>query len=183
MSTATLITADEFARMSFDMPVELVRGEIVEMTVPGYRHGVVCLNVGFRIRLWTSSQSVKWIVATNDSGIVTQLDPDTVRGADVQAIRADRLGSDGVVRHYLRVAPELTVEVLSPSDRFSDVMAKVEEYLELGVQEVWIVDPESRSVRLCHPDGRFTTVRAGQTLSSVPLVGLSIPVDQLFESV
>lgn len=60
MSTATtLITAEEFMAMSFDRPTELVRGEIIEMTNPGGRHGLVCANAGFRCSVSEFFQGVQ----------------------------------------------------------------------------------------------------------------------------
>jgi len=67
MSVSTLITADEFARMSFDGPVELVRGEVVEMTRPGGVHGVVCLRAAVAMDSWTN-RNAEYQIVINDTG-------------------------------------------------------------------------------------------------------------------
>lgn len=157
MATKTLLTAEEYLQISDQGPSELVRGEVKEMSPPSYKHGVVCMNVGLAIKLWARANNAG-SVACNDSGVVTERNPDTVRGADVQFTSRSRLPGGYPDEGYPIIPPDLAVEVISPSDRWTEVVQKVDEYLEAGVLEVWLVDPQNEFVearRAGQPPVRF----------------------------
>ena len=180
MSTATLITAEEFSGMSFDKPVELVRGEIVEMTNPAMRHGEVCSNISLLLRLW-DRQHRRFVVATNDASVLTQRDPDSIRGPDVLVISRDRLPERKSPIVPSNVPPEVAVEVLSPSDRWPDVIAKVAEYLAADVREVWVVDSADKSVFVFLHEDHPTELGVDDVLTSRALDGFSCSVSDFFE--
>lgn len=178
----SLITAETFAQMSFDVPVELVRGVIVEMPRPDIAHGTVCLNIGGELRTWARAHSAG-IAAGNDSGVLTERDPDTVRGPDVVFIAAERLDGGVAPRGLTEVVPNLCVEVLSPSDRWRAVYRKVDEYFERGVQEVWVADPSRRTIEVIRPDEPPLTLTEDGELTSPILPGFACPVRVVFEGV
>ena len=179
MSTITLITAEQFDRMSFDTPVELIRGEIVHMTNPGGIHGRVCCNVPFVLETWARQQGL-YIVLTNDTGIRTQTDPDTVRGPDVIVLRRERLTGDGLPRGHLRVPPDVAIEFRSPNDRWKAILQKVGEFLRIGVTEVWIVEPQSQHVHIFRDDNEPTIVGEDETLKSQALPEFACCVSEFF---
>ena len=181
MSTAiALITADEFSAMAHEPPSELIRGEIVEMPRSGSRHGKVCSNVSYLLQSWSRQQSVPYNVISNDAGVLTEHDPDSVRGPDLYAIRNDRLPDGELPVGHMSIAPELCVEVLSPSDRWPDVLAKVSEFLIAGVQEMWVIDPAYRRVHVFRSDDEPTVLNQGENLTSTALPGLVLAVQELF---
>ena len=94
------------------------------------------------------------VCAGADGGVRLKPDPDTVRAPDVSFVRAERIPSGGLAAGYWPGAPDLAVEVLSPSDRYPEVQRKVQEYLDAGTWLVWVVDPESRTATVFHPGGR-----------------------------
>ena len=147
MSTSVTTSADEFAKMRFESPTDLVRGEIVTMNQPGLAHGIVCANIGFELQKWNRATSAG-VVATNDTGVQTESDPDTVRGADVLFVRSEKLPQEEITSGLMKAIPDLCVEVLSPSDRWRDVLSKVSEYLSAGVTEVWVADPEQQTIQV-----------------------------------
>jgi Uma2 family endonuclease len=151
MATKTLLTAEEYRRIPDRGPSELVRGEVIEMSPPSYRHGVVCVNVSVALKLWARSRNAG-SVAGNDAGVMTERNPDTVRGADVQFISRARLPGGYPDEGYPAVPPDLAVEVISPSDRWTEVVQKVDEYLEAGVLEVWLVEPQNEFVEVYRAD-------------------------------
>src|SRR5690606_30668743 len=102
-----------------DVPLELVRGEIVEMTRPGVRYGGVCAGVATALFNW-ARPGQKGRVVGNDAGIQTARDPDSVRGPDVFFIRMDRLPGGKYPEGWLETPPDLCVEVLSPNDRWPE---------------------------------------------------------------
>lgn len=91
-------------------------------------------------------------------------DPDHYRRPDVCFVRAGRLPGERVPDGDLRLAPDLAVEVLSPNDVAVQVERKVEEYLHFGVRLVWIVIPETRTVRVHRADGTGSLLRHGDVI-------------------
>ena len=80
-----LLTIDEYAKLPDAGYNELVRGRIVEMNPPTPKHGKVCGRISFFLNLFISTHDIGH-VTTNDSGVITERNPDTIRGADVAFI-------------------------------------------------------------------------------------------------
>lgn len=179
MATAEtkLITAEEFLVMTPALPhAELVRGEIVEMTPPGFRHGHVCRKVSKIIGNHVDDHDLGWLLC-NDSGMITQRNPDTVRGPDISFFSFDRLGRGEAPQGYPSVPPNVVWEVLSPSDLWKNVIAKIAEYLQVGVEVVCVIDPDERTVtnHFVEPPPQ---ILSENDLWSLPKVfpGLEVPV-------
>src|SRR5262245_43829859 len=163
--TKRLITAEEF----FEMPdppdgsrQELVRGEVVTMPPPGGRHGVCCSKINRRLGTFAEDNN-SGTVTCNDTGFISERDPDTVRGADVAFWRRERLPE--VPEGYIEVAPDLAVEVISPSDHYSRVQATIRHHLTHGVRLLWVVDPEDRSVTVYRSLHEATILTETDTIS------------------
>src|SRR5436309_15547944 len=136
-----LLTAEEFRRLPDDgRKKELVRGRVVYMNVPAPRHGYICANVVGILRPFVIERRLGRVMS-NDSGVVTEHDPDTVRGADVAYYSFDRLPPGPLPEGYLDAVPELVFEVRSPTDRPGNILAKVVEYFAAGVSAVCVLDP------------------------------------------
>ncbi len=182
-ATTAPLTADEFFRLPDPgRPAELVRGEIVMMNLPGARHGHVCANISFELRSFLDAHP-QGTVLTNDAGIVTKRDPDSVRGADVAFYSYGRIARGEMPVGYPRVAPELVFEVLSPSDEWAEALAKVAEYLKAGVVTVCLVDPETETV-IAYFLNKIEQAFRGDDALVLPdvLPRLSIPVRKLFHA-
>ena len=128
MATAVKpITAEEYRLLpDHGRPTELVRGKVTTMNLPAPRHGEICGNMVYIVKSYLATNDVGRVVS-NDSGIITERDPDTVRGADVAFYSYQRAPKGPLPNGLLPVAPELVFEVLSPTDRWSDVHIKVAE--------------------------------------------------------
>jgi Uma2 family endonuclease len=179
MSVKTLTTAEEFLEMATSAPCELVRGEVVEMGNPGARHGFVCVRVAVILSRWADSLRAGYVLS-NNSGIVTERDPDTVRGADCQFISAARLPVGLPERGYPNVPPDLAVEVISDSDRWDEITRKVSEYLGAGVAEVWIIDPAIEAILVYRLDRLPSRSDRASELVSDALPGFKCRVAELF---
>lgn len=141
------LTAAEFLELPSPpegVKLELVRGEVEAVCRPGFLHGRTQLRVGGILDQFGSTNAHGR--ATVKTGVVTEKDPDTVRGPDVSYWSAQRLPLDQDPRGYPDTAPNLAVEVLSPSNRMRKILAKMAEYFRRGVEMVWVVDPEDRTV-------------------------------------
>lgn len=184
MSTATQpLTAEEYARLpETDVPTELVRGEVIELNQPYPHHGLVCGNVFFHIRSFADAHDLGRTLC-NDAGVITERDPDTVRGPDVWFISYQKVpkGSFPTGR-YLDVVPDIAFEVKSDFDRWNKLRAKVTEYLEAGVPVVCVLDPEDGTIRLYYYD-KPEIVLAGDDPVTFPeqLPGFSMPARRFFE--
>lgn len=184
MATATtLMTAEEFARLSDTTPYELVRGELVEINRPTIRHGLVCRNDMLLLGNWADRASAGYVIP-NDTGVVTERDPDSVRGPDCFFIRAERAPVKLAEMKWLEIAPDLAVEVLSPGDAWPKVTAKVGEYLAFGVAEVWVIDPQQREMFRHRVDAGPEVLSENDTLTSeTTLPGFSCRVAEFFRDV
>jgi len=176
------ITAEEFARMPpppDGVKVELVHGELVTVCRPGFEHGLRQLRIGGLLdRFGREHQCGR---ATVETGIVTGHDPDTVRGPDVSYWSAERLPLDQIPKGYPEVAPDLCVEVLSPSNRMPGIRQKMTEYFQQGVRMVWIVDPEDRNVAVYRSLDEGRILHETATISGEDVApGVSCRVAELF---
>lgn len=170
-SSTALLTAEEFARRPDPgYPEELVKGRIVAMTPPGFRHGKVCARVARVVGNHVEEYDLGHVVS-NDAGVVTERAPDSVRGPDVAFYRYERLPRDARIEGYPPVAPDLVIEVLSPHDRWNRVLAKVAEYLEAGVAVVGVLDPERRRLDLYQADAPVQVLMESDTLALPAILG------------
>jgi Uma2 family endonuclease len=187
MSTAaaadpTLLTAEEFARRPDPgYPEELVRGRIVPMPQPTRRHGEICSQTVYLFRRFLEDHDLGKVLC-NDVGVITERDPDTVRGADVAFYSYQRIARGPLPKDYGAEPPNLIVEVRSPSDRWPKILAKVAEYLEAGVQAVVVLDDDSRTALLAMADQAPRRLGPDDVLE-IPeiLPGFAVPVRRFFE--
>ena len=116
-------------------------------------------------------------------GVFTARNPDTVRAADVLFLSHDRNARRERQGGFLDVAPELTVEILSPTDRPDQVRHKLGEYFAAGVLQVWVIDPASRTVHVHQrPAASLETLAPGGVLTGGDVLpGFRLPVDDIFE--
>ena len=157
----------------------LVRGEVIERMPPGGRHGVIAAIVCGFLRLWARS-GPRGAVGV-ESGFVLGRNPDTVRAPDVFYVRPDRIPPGGIPEAFWELAPDLAVEIVSPSETAEEVREKVRDYLAAGTPLVWVVYPRAQEVVAHSPDGLARTYGIRDTLSaSEVLPGFSCPVAELF---
>lgn len=178
----SLFTAEEYLRLPDNgCPSELVRGRIVTMNVPNFRHGKLCNRLGRLVGNYAEEHQFGHVLS-NDSGVVTERDPDTVRGPDVSFYSYAGIPKGADPAGYPSVVPEVAIEVRSPSDRWAKVLEKVSEYLNAGVNLVYVVDAQSQSVFAYTADQPSSTLSGDEEMTfPPPLEGLRIPVRQLFE--
>jgi Uma2 family endonuclease len=186
LATATkthLMTALEFMAADLgDGTFELVRGEVVEMAPPPMpEHGFVCANVAGL--LWHyGRQSGHGFPLSNDSGVLTERDPDSVRGPDVCFYSHARWPRAQVGNTLPPVPPDLAVEVVSPGNRNATIMKKVFEYLEAGVALVWVLYPKRRQVVMYRAaDDELISLHEHDVIENLPeLPGFRCSVSDFF---
>jgi Uma2 family endonuclease len=140
----TITTAVELLQTPGLGRCELVRGELIEMSPTGYEHGRLAAEIAGILRDFVKPRGLGAITGA-ETGFYIEHNPDTVRAPDVGFIRSDRLPS-AKLSSFFDGPPDLAVEILSPSDRASEVIAKVHEWLHAGCNTVWVVDPETETI-------------------------------------
>ena len=176
-----LVTVEEFFRDYGDGGFELVKGRVIEVPMPGAKHGKVCVKVVHLLMKYLEANPLGHVMS-NDTLIVLRRGPDTSRGADVCFVSYAKLPPGDVPDGPLEVIPELVFEVRSPSDSWTDAIEKMLDYLKAGVQAVVIFDPKTTSATLFRSDVRQEMFEAGDTLTVPDLLpGFAVPVRQFFE--
>src|SRR5262245_21215054 len=150
-TTEKLLTAEEFERLPDDgKRYELIDGELREMAPTVNWHGEVETNL--TTLLHTHSRShVLGRVSCGEVLYIVRRNPDRVRAADIAFIRQERVAPLEARQHILEVIPDLVVEILSQSDTVAEISDKIDDWLQAGVQMLWVVDPYRRTVTVYRP--------------------------------
>src|SRR5437868_12784 len=156
MITATgerLLTIEEFAELpDRGRPTELIRGRVVEINPPYSYDGYVCGKVTLIIGGFIQANDLGYSTS-NDSGVITEREPDTLRGADFTFHSYAKVPRGKLPkRGYVDVAPDLIIEVRSPGDSWKYILAKAAEYLNAGVVIVCVLDPERETATVYRAD-------------------------------
>jgi len=156
---------------------ELDEGELITTPAPKWRHSIIASNIYDELLKHVAGAGLKVLM---EAGFLLNENPPTLRQPDVAVVRADR-GGQTPEDEYLRGAPELAVEIVSPSDSMADIDRKVEQYLAAGSTLVWVVIPKYERIRIFRADGTSTVRHCGETLDAPELLpGWSMPVEQVF---
>ncbi len=176
--TSTLTTVEEFHKLpEDDGPVyhELRHGELIAVSRPKLKH----IQIQKRLERLLE-------MAAGEAGIVLMefsfrpVPEYELRVADVAYVSRGRWEQADPESDLLG-APELVVEVLSPSNTVTEIYDKEKLCLENGAQEFWVVDPDRRQVKVSTPDGRTVKYQSGQEIP-LPLFGnAKVAVDAIFD--
>lgn len=171
------MTAEELLRLPDDScRYALVRGELQRMAAAGFRHGAVIMNVAVPLGHHVKDHGLG-VVCGAETGFVLARDPDTVLAPDVAFVRRERISASGLPVTFWEGAPDLAVEVISPSDTRREVADKVASWLAAGTRLVWVVDPNHATVTIHEPDGTPRRLAEADVLDGAPLFpGFSLPV-------
>lgn len=175
-TTTQLMTAEELMQLEGPNRHELIKGELLTMPPPQFEHGRVVLNLGVLLGLHVKANNLGYVCA--ETGYKLETNPDTVLGSDVSFVSRERL--EGVPDGYYPGAPDLAVEVLSPSDRRSRVEWKTNLWLTLGTKSVWLVNPKHRTVEVVRSDGLRKLFRESDELVDDTVPGFRVAVSEIF---
>ncbi len=181
--TQTLVTFEEYAQLPEQEGVwrELDEGVLVEMALPSIEHGTVQGNT-FSSLKQAVGQIGADVVLSQHTGF--RLTENTDRAPDVCLVRRTRLATMGVVWGSHVGAPDLAVEVVSPSETAVAVDRKIRQYLHAGAISVWVIYLETRHVVVYRLSGRIDGYGPGQAIEEPELLpGAAIPVDELFAGI
>ncbi len=179
-TTTNQLSWEAFEQLPDDgMHHELIEGELITLPPPKFRHGELALRIYDALKAIEKRARAR---AYHEMGYKLSNAPATWIQPDASMIRADRVAEadpDG----YLLGAPELAIEVISPSESAVDVERKVELFLAHGGQVVWVIYPKTRTVRAFLADGSASLhgLTDSLTLPGI-LPGWTLPVAKLFEN-
>jgi Uma2 family endonuclease len=127
---------DEYLRTSFeDAECEFLDGEVVDRNSGEWLHGGTLANIIDLLHSLRRRLGIRVVPI-----IRIRISPTRIRVADVAAWRGDNIGERIPI-----VPPFLAVEILSSQDRITRMLPKIQEYLAIGVEWVWVIDPEDKS--------------------------------------
>jgi Uma2 family endonuclease len=159
MATNVLVPVSEYLRTSYEPDCDYVDGELQERNVGELDHSDLQSQL---LELLRTAENKRHIRANSELRI--QVKPNRFRVPDV-CVRPLAVAKEKV----LRQPPLLCIEVLSPEDRMSRTLEKVRDYLEMGVPEVWVFDPETRSVLICKGATAVTQTEGTITIPETPV--------------
>jgi Uma2 family endonuclease len=176
-----LVTADELLRMPDDgVRRELIRGELREMSPAGARHGRIGAEILARLGTYVGERRLGEVFNA-DTGFLLASGPDTVRAPDVGFVSRERADRVGDVEEFWPGAPDLAIEVISPSDSFAEVDEKVAEYLDAGCRMVVVVNPRRRAATVYRSRSDIVLLTENDVLDGGEVVpGWSLPLREVF---
>jgi Uma2 family endonuclease len=174
-------TVDQFWELCHhtDKRLELVKGELRELAPANDEHGYVSGQLFLVVAQFVKQHQLGYTFVA-ETGFVLSEEPATVRAPDFAYVSRDR-APERWSRHFARFVPDLVAEVVSPSDTFSSVAEKVEDWLKAGVRLVWVIDPATQTVRVYRTGQPTQVLREQDTLSGEDVLpGFACKVSELF---
>jgi Uma2 family endonuclease len=161
---------------------ELINGELEKTMSPGLPHGRIAARLLVALGNFIWDQGLGEVFAA-ETGFQLTFSPDTVLAPDVAFISKTRLDQVGETERFWPGAPDLVVEVLSPSDRPSKVTKKTVLWLGSGARQVWIVNPKNRTVTIYRSPKDATTFCGSDYLEAPDLLpGFRLSLDRIFST-
>lgn len=159
-----------------DWRMELVDGEIIVMSPSGYESEEVATNFSIELGNWVRPRQLGRVTGSNAGFIL----PNTnTRAPDVSFVRAERLKRSP--RSFAQLAPDLAVEVKSPSDSLTKLREKIQDFLKAGTQVGILIDPESKTVEI-YRQGEDVVILGDRDVLTLPdlLPGWQVAVADLW---
>jgi len=178
-SLAAPLTLEKFSKLPRGQEKhEVNAGELITMPPPKSFHSLVALAVLEALQGYLKQNPFGR--AMPEAGYILSRSPLTIRQPDVSVLSKARIHSSD---DYFEGAPELAVEVVSPSDIAEDLQIEVDQYLQAGAKRIWIVYPKTKRIHIFHESGSMTALDESQTLDGGDLLpGFSVKAADLLLS-
>jgi Uma2 family endonuclease len=162
------LTAESALSLGLSGLWELIDGRVVPMSPAGARHAHVVARVTRALAAFVEAHRLG-VVLAGDAGFILRRNPDTVRGPDVAFVTAARLPGRPPAE-FLEGAPDLAIEVNSPSDSWKAADKKAGEFIAAGARAVWAIDPGGETAKVYTREGARILAR-GDALACPELLG------------
>jgi len=162
-----------------DCKMELVSGEIIVMSPSGYESDEVAFRFGAKLFPYVEARRLGRVTGSSAGFVLPNSD---TRAPDVSFVLAERLRRSP--RSFAELAPDLMVEVKSPTDSLSKLETKILSFLEMGTRVGILVNPDDRTVKI-YRTGQETVVLGNDEMLTVPelLPGWEVAVSELWSPV
>ena len=174
------LTAEQYARLDDDgsYRLELERGRVIREPLPGETHAELCVRLGHFLYDFVERNGLGRVLG--EVGVITERDPDTVRGPDLAFTSRARMNAYPAPG-FLDSAPDLCVEILSPSNRAARMQQKVVEYLDAGARLVWVIDPIGKRATVYRSTTDIQLLGLNDILDGHDVLpGFHLPMSRLF---
>ncbi len=182
------ISAEQFLEIveqpDFDnRKVELVEGDIVDMPLPNPIHAAILATLSTKLNLFVTESELGRVLVGDAPFVLGRSaeGKDTLRGLDIAYISAERLPGN-LPPSPLHVAPDLAVEIISPSNKAEDIEKKIEQLLDAGTTLIWIVYPDLQRVKVLTNERTFKLKERDVLTGGDVLPGFEIRVADIFPS-
>ncbi len=182
LKAETTLTGADLLQMPHGMGerYELIEGKLITMAPASFKHGLVAAQV-IHVLMVSNADHKSGRVCSSETGFYTRGDDKTVRAPDAAFISYARLPTGPLPEGFLKTAPDLVVEVISPGDRAGEIEQKTQEWLDFGVRVVWVIYPDSQRVHIHTRAGSHVISAEAPLDGGDVLPGFSIRVSDLFQ--
>ena len=181
VTTEGLLTASQLAELHEELfQFELDQGELIIMAPAGEEHG---RHEGRLFGLLFAQIEARdlGVLYTSDTGFILARDPDVVRSPDIAFVSKERFPLAVDPSGYIIGAPDLAIEVQSPSQSPADLEKKVSQYLASGTREVWVLHPRKRGAARHQSSGSVVDLGSDDLLQSPDILpGVHIRLSSVF---
>ncbi|MCS7209611.1 MAG: Uma2 family endonuclease [Fimbriimonadales bacterium] len=180
-ATRTRLSAEEFERTYIGKRAELWRGEVREKMPASRGHGRIAMRIGSRIANFSDQKGLGETHAAETGFRIQTPAGESVLAPDAAFIRKERIPPDLPDEGFVRIAPDLVVEVRLPDDPLPELHEKAREWLAGGVRLVWLVDPVRRVVEVWRAGGQVQTLADADVLSGDEVLpGFELPARKVW---
>jgi len=174
-------TAEDLLALADDENLyELVRGELIVMTPASARHGKFASRLDRALGGYVEEHGLGEAY-TAEPGFELEAEPLTIRAPDVAFVRRERIPPEGEPEEFWAIAPDLVIEIISPSETAQEIHEKVADYLRAGTQLLWLVYPASQTAMEYRPPMEARRLIVEDDLDGGDVVpGFRYPLKQLF---
>lgn len=172
------MTADEFETSPYAETHELIRGELYPIMPAGTLHGIVASRLSAFLTIYVLENALGEVTAA-ETGF--RLKNQSTVGADLGFISQKNLAKFGVPDSFFPIAPDLAVEVVSPSNTSEEISTKIEDYLESGSRLVWIIYPKRKVVVVYRADNTISFLHETDELDGENVISnFQLPLEKIF---
>ena len=175
-------TYQDYLDIPGDDRYELINGEFILVSAPNTGHQFASMGFSLELGGFVRDRDLGWVIAAPFEVVLT--DPEGINIIQPDIIFVSREREHIITRANIQGAPDLLVEILSPSTGRLDRTTKRDLYARHGVKEYWLADPDAQTITvMLLKDGAFETVGdygIEDTLTSPILEGFSVSLDRIF---